>query len=149
VRRSQRIAVGIVLAALALVMSFLNLADDLLADRMSWTQLLIFVVAAVVLLSLLRRRALPGAPEGDASTVPDNWFWLRLSAVSIVVMGAVMWLCVIAFALAGALGQHSYGWLLLLPFGLWGLRRQVPAIGKLWRADPSALYRRQQGEGGR
>ena len=96
------------------------------------------VVAAVVLLSLLRRRALPGAPEGDGSTVPDNWFWLRLSAVSIVVMGAVMWLCVIAFALAEALGQHSYGWLLLLPFGLWGLRRQVPAIGKLWRADPSA-----------
>jgi hypothetical protein len=45
----------------------------------------------------------------------------------------------IVFALAESIVNHAYGWLVLIPFALWGLRRQVVGMGKVLRADPNEV----------
>lgn len=135
-KRQQRVLVSIVCGVIVMVISFLHLAVDLSAGRMSWGQLALFVLGAASVVFGVARRSRP-EPRVDES----NWVRLKVGAVLLLVFFALLSLFLIAFGLAEAIGQHHYGWLLLLPLGLWGLRRQLPAIGKVWRADPADLPR--------
>ncbi|RNM16377.1 hypothetical protein [Nocardioides pocheonensis] len=136
-KRQQRVLLGIVCGVIVMVISFLHLAEDLSAGRMSWGQLALFVLAAASVVFLVVRRSRP-EPRVDES----NWVRLKVGAVLLQVFGCLLDLVLIAFGLAEALGPHHYGWLLLLPVGLWGLRRQLPGIGRVWRADLADLPRR-------
>jgi hypothetical protein len=137
VTRRQRLLVGIVAAVIVMVISFLGLANQLSLGRMAWTPLAVFVLAAMGLIRFLRRLSLPPPTVGVS-----NWFRLRLGAVLFLVFGALLDLFLIAFGVAEAVGPHHYAWLLVVPIGVWGLTKMLPAIGKVWRADPTELDRR-------
>ena len=66
----------------------------------------------------------------------DHVSRLKLGAVMIIAFFMLLWASLIAFALGEAIGNHQYGWLLLIPVALWGLRVQIVGIGKVWRASP-------------
>jgi hypothetical protein len=130
VTRRQRLLGCIVAGVIAMVINFLSLAEDLPAGRMSWTQLTFFVIAAAGVVFGVRRFSRPAPTVNEA-----NWSRVKLGALLILAFATLLNLFLIAFGVAEAIGPHHYGWLLLVPLGLWGLTKQLPGVGKVWRAD--------------
>ena len=61
---------------------------------------------------------------------------LRFGALLIVGFATLLWIGVIAFAVGEAIGNHSYGWLVLVPLAVWGLRALIIGGSKVLRASP-------------
>ena len=61
---------------------------------------------------------------------------LKAGALLIVGLFALLWVGVIVFAVGEAIANQAYGWLVLVPLAVWGLRVQIIGFGRLVRASP-------------
>lgn len=123
---------GIAASVVAIVMSLLSAVNRVVTGRVTEAlpQLGLFVVMSLLLAHLIHRRRVPRQID------IDHLNRLRVGAVMIMVFAVLLWAAVIAFALGEAVRNHQYGWLLLIPIALWGLRVQILGIGKVMRASP-------------
>lgn len=130
--RTRTNSMGIVAGVVAMVLSLLNVLNRVLTGRASEAlpQLGLFVAMSAVLAYLIHRRRVPRQID------VDHLNRLKVGGVMIMVFAMLLWAGVIAFALGEAGRNHQYGWLLLIPAALWGLRVQILGIGKIMRASP-------------
>lgn len=134
--------VGIVAGVVAVVLSLLSALNRVLDGRTAEAlpQLgLAAVMSALVVYLIRRRRAGPVRPaDGNR---------LKVEAVLLFGFFVLLSAALIVFAGVEAIGNHAYGWLLLIPLGLWGLRVHIVGMGRVLRADPDEMMRRVSGDG--
>ena len=140
--RARTNGMGIAAGVLAVVISLLNVGNRVATGRLTEAlpQLGLLVAMSAVLAYLIHRRRVPGQID------LDHLSRLKVGAVMSMVFGMLLWAAVIAFALGEAVRNHQYGWLLLIPVALWGLRVQIVGIGKVLRADSDELMRPRSGD---
>lgn len=141
--RARTNSIGIAAGVVAVVMSLLSGVSRVVTGRVTEAlpQLGLFVAMSAVLAYLIHRRRVPRQID------LDHLNRLKVGAVMIVVFAMLLWAAVIAFALGEAVRNHQYGWLLLIPVALWGLRVQILGIGKIMRASPDDPRWPRSGDG--
>ena len=66
----------------------------------------------------------------------DELSRLRYGALAIFGFAILLWIGVNAFAAGEAIGKRPFGWLVLVPVALWGLRIQMAGARTVLRASP-------------